>query len=173
MQDMNSFDFQGTLKALGLTQVEVATLLSVDARTVRRWAESPATITASAKEALIAWRLLNQHGLPWMPGSVNLVDGMISDQLALERAHAIDLANLIDRVKKRGGPAAPWKVDLARGRATLESMVVSFYKTANGSFSPQTYTRTDIPNDLERDRALIEDAYVCIANAIAVSRKQT
>jgi hypothetical protein len=46
-------------------------------------------------------------------------------------------------------------------------MRVTFYRLANGGFAPQSFARTDIPVDLNRDRSLLEDAYACIARALA------
>jgi hypothetical protein len=90
------------------------------------------------------------------------------EQIALHRNHTIDLANLLNKVSERGGPAAPWVVNLDKGKATLESLEVTFYKLKSGGFSPQSYKRRDnIEPDVKRDRHLIEDAFACIAKAIA------
>lgn len=161
--------FDDLLRELGLTQSEAARLLSVDARTVRRWAENPAEMPGPAEQALLAWRVLNQFGLPWAPGSVDLVKDA-SAYIAAHRAHSVDLASILKAVKQRGGPAAPWQVDLDVCRATLGPIQVSFQRLANGGFSPKFYRRKDGPPDLQRDWALIEDAFASIAEAIAQER---
>ena len=95
------------------------------------------------------------------------------EQIAIARAASMDLASLLNKVNERGGPAAPWMVDLKAGRATLNSIQVSFYRLPNGGFSPQSYCRSgDSVPDLRRDWTLIEDAFACIANAIAASHVQ-
>lgn len=70
---MTREDFDSLLGELGLSQAEAARLLSVDARTVRRWAEDPADMPGPAKQALRAWLALHRFGLPWAPDSVDLV----------------------------------------------------------------------------------------------------
>ena len=90
-----------------------------------------------------------------------------AEQIALYRQHAINLASLIQKVQTRGGPAAPWRVDLKKRQATLGPVRVSFYPLGNGGFSPASYSRSDNFPDLERDWTLLEDAFACISNAIA------
>ena len=91
----------------------------------------------------------------------------IAEKIAAHRRHAIELDALLQRVAARGGPILPWVVNLGEKRADLESMSVSFYRLANGGFSPSVYRRNDdIGADLERDWPLLEDAFACIANAI-------
>ncbi len=163
---MTPKEFNYTLSELGLSQVDTARLLSVDARTVRRWVANPKEITGPAEQALRAWRLLNHLGLPWSPDSTDLAE-TDPELIAAHRAHAIDLTNLLLKVQKRGGPSGAWTVDLERRKATLGPFVVSFYRTATDSFSPQSYKRTDdTPTDLERDWPFIEDAFACIATAL-------
>lgn len=166
---MTRDEFDVLLQELGLSQAEAARLLSVDPRTVRRWAEDPNEIPGPAEQALRAWLALHRYGLPWAPGSIDPVGGD-PDQVATHRAHAIQLDALLRKVEERGGPAAPWEVDLNRRRATLGPLEISFYRLKNGGFSPQFFRRKDGPSDLERDRPLIEDAYVHIARAIAQQR---
>lgn len=165
---MTKNDFDALLLELGLSQVEAARLLSVDPRTVRRWAEDPGEIPGPAEQALRAWRALHRFGLPWVPGSVDLVQTDPS-QVAKSRAHAIELGALLRKVEKRGGPAAPWQVDVDRCRAMLGPLEVNFYRLPNGGFSPQSYRRKDGPADLERDWPIIEDAFWHIARAVAAS----
>lgn len=162
-------DFDDLLRELGLTQSEAARLLSVDPRTVRRWAEHPSEMPGPALQALIAWRSLHRFGLPWAPGSVGLVEDD-ADSIAAHRAHSVGLATIIKTVCRRGGPAAPWQVDLEVCRATLGPIQVSFQPLANGGFCPKFYRRKDGPADLQRDWPLIEDAFASIAMAIARDR---
>lgn len=163
---MSPKELHDTLSELGLSQVDMARLLSVDARTVRRWVANPEEITGPTTQALRAWRRLNQLGLAWSPDSTDIVE-TDPDQIAAQRAHAIDLSNLLLKVQQRGGPSGAWAVNLEKNNATLGPFVVSFYRTASGSFSPQSYKRTDdIHPDLQRDWPFIEDAFACISTAI-------
>jgi hypothetical protein len=159
---------------LHLTQAEAARLLSVNVRTVRRWVEDPTELPGPAEHALRAWLRLHRLGLAWRPDGLPLGEDEIdelADQIARYRQHAIDLDALIQRVKARGGPAAPWQVDLKANLATLGPMRVGFYRLANGGFSPSTYRRSDMHADLERDALLLEDAYACIADSLRENRK--
>jgi hypothetical protein len=56
---------------------------------------------------------------------------------------------------------------LDRCRAELGPLQVSFYKLRSGGFAPQSYWRSDGSADLQRDWSLIEDAFACIADALA------
>ena len=168
---MTKIEFHHCLRSLDLTVPEAALLLSVSARTMRRWAEQPADIPGPAEQALRAWTRLEIKGLAWRPDAIAIGesnDDEIAEQFALQRQHAIDLDALLRKVAARGGPVAPWVVDLDKNRADLESISVSFYRLRNGGFSPATYRRSDEAlSDIERDWPLIEDAFACIANAIA------
>jgi hypothetical protein len=95
----------------------------------------------------------------------------IAAQIASYRKHALDLDALLRRVKQRGGPAAPWKVELRKRLASLGPIDVSFYALTNGGFSPAYYTRKDCPPDQTRDRLLLEDAFACIAEEIKKAGK--
>lgn len=164
---MSNLDLSATLNALGLSQVAAARLLSVAPRTVRRWVENPEEISGPAEQALRAWQRLHAYGLPWSPDGVDVVE-TDPEQIALHRNHTIDLDALLLRVSERGGPSAPWAVDLDKGKATLGALEVTFYKLPSGGFSPQSYKRRDeIKPDVQRDWRLIEDAFACIARAIA------
>jgi hypothetical protein len=164
---MSNFNLSDTLNSLGLSQVGAARLLSVDPRTVRRWVENPAEISGPAAQALRAWHRLHEYGLPWSPDGVDLIESD-PEQVARHRLHTLELDALLAKVKKRGGPAAPWVVDLDKCKATLGALEVTFYKLHSGGFSPQSYKRRDdIKPDVERDWSLIEDAFACIAKAIS------
>ena len=169
---MSAPEFAAHLDHLGLTQAEAAELLSVNARTIRRWVDNPAEMPGSAESALRAWLRLHHLGLAWRPDGLPLGEDDVSElakQIALYRQHAIDLDAVIRRVETRGGPAAPWHVDLEAHLATLGPMEVGFYLLPNGSFSPSTYRRTDAAPNLNRDVHLLEDAYACIAKALSNS----
>lgn len=155
------------LVQLGLVPAEAAQLLEVSPRTLRRWIDEEQPVPGPAEQALRAWLRLHRRGLAWRPE-----EGAVADDdaqaIARHREHALDLDATLERVKARGGPAAPWDVDLARGRATLGPMQVTFYRLTHGGFAPQSYRRTDEPADLQRDGQLLEDAYACIARALAI-----
>jgi hypothetical protein len=162
---MTAIEFRDCLAQLGLTQIEVASLLEVDPRTVRRWADGNGTdIPGPAEHALRAWLGLQRRGLPWRPGDD------AAAQIAPYRAHAIELYELLLRVDKRGGPSDAWDVDPEKGQATLGPVKVSFYKLSNGGFSPSFYSRSDGAPNIKRDWPLIEDAFACIAKAFAEQR---
>lgn len=164
---MAHLDLTETLNSLGLSQVAAARLLSVDPRTVRRWVENPTEISGPAEQALRAWHRLHEYGLPWSPDGVDLIESD-PEQVARHRLHTLELDELLAKVKKRGGPAAPWVVDLDKCKATLGALEVTFYRLPSGGFSPQSYKRRDdIKPNVERDWSLIEDAFACIAKAIA------
>lgn len=167
---MSTLNFRTCLDELRITPTEAAQLLCVSPRTISRWSVKPAEIPRPAEHALRAWLRLNDLGVAWQPDGVTIglqSSREVAEQIALYREHAIDLAALLERVELRGGPSLPWAVDLNKRRASLESMHVSFYPLRNGGFSPQMYSRTDDRHpDLERDRALLDDAYACIAIAI-------
>ena len=165
---MAAFNITTALASLGLSQVAAARLLSVDPRTLRRWVENPGEIPGPAEQALRAWVRLNQYGLPWSPDGVDLVE-LDPEQIARHRVHTIQLDELLEKVRERGGPSAPWVVDLRKCKATLEKAEVTFYRLRSGGFSPQTYSRRDQKPDLQRDWYIIEDALACIARAIASS----
>jgi hypothetical protein len=158
------------LNQLDLTQAEAARLLSVNVRTVRRWVETPAEMPGPAEQALRAWLRLHRLGLAWRPDGLPLGEDEADEmakQIALYRQHAINLDAVLQRVEARGGPAAPWRVDLTTHNATLGPIEVGFYPLPNGGFSPSTYRRADADPDLDRDAHLLEDAYACIAQALA------
>jgi len=170
---MERSELRAVLSELGLTQSEVAALLSVDERTVRRWADDPVRIPGPAEQALRAWLRLHRLGLAWKPEDLPIGENdtqELAKQIALYRQHAIELDALLRKVEARGGPQTPWKVDLDAHQATLGHMTVHFYPLPNGGFSPAMYRRSDQPPDIERDRSLLEDAYACIAKALAYER---
>jgi hypothetical protein len=162
------------LDRLGLSQTEAATLLSVNPRTLRRWIENPDELPGPAEQALKAWDKLNTLGMAWRPDGLELGESTAeyAEQVSLLRNHAIGLSDLLDRVAARGGPAAPWRVDVEGREATLGPMTVHFYRLPNGGFSPSTYRRRDSNPDTRRDSRLLEDAYACIAAALATKKRK-
>lgn len=159
------------LLRLSLTAKEAARLLSVDVKTVSRWLDGSVEVPGPAQQALRAWERLEERRIPWRPGGlpIQVMDGKeIEDQIRLMRQHVVSLDDVIQKVRKRGGPAAPWKVNLQKCEAELtDTMRVHFYPLPNGNFSPSSYVRTDKEPDYERDLPLIEDAIICIADAVA------
>ena len=113
-----------------------------------------------AEQALRAWYRLDRLGLAWRPDGLPLGEDEIDEmatQIALYRRHTIDLDALLRIVAARGGPAAPWDVDLEARVATLGPMRVGFYRLPNGGFSPSTYRRSDTSPDLKRDAHLLQE----------------
>jgi len=172
---MTPSDFAQHLDQLGLSQTEAARLLSTTPRTLRRWVEGPDPVPGTAEQALRAWVRLQEFGLSWRPDAATFLlrgdEKKIAKQIALHNLHAVGLDAVLQKVKKRGGPAAPWQVDLKKNRAMLGPIVTTFYRLHDGGFSPQGYSRRDMTPDLGRDRPLLEDAWYCIAQAIAKTRK--
>ena len=160
-----------SLDALRLTPREAAALLSVDPKTVARWLNGAGEdFLVSLLSRPFGRGCLDRMGLAWRPRDhlIGLTEQEAAEQIRLLREHNIGLADVISRVRARGGPAAPWKVDLEKRVAELgEIMELGFYPGIDGGFSPSTYRRKDRETDPERDRSLIEDAIVAIADAIA------
>lgn len=172
---MSKSEFSQCLSELGLSQASAAELLSVNARTVRRWAENPAEIPGPARQALQAWRRLNKFGLPWRPDGIALpgdTDDELAEQISKLRYHAIGIDRILRRVRERGGPTAPWKVSLDKRKAELGTLVIPFYMLPNGSFSSDRYVRSSSPTSLRHEVQLIEDGIACIAKAIADRKKR-
>ena len=85
---------------------------------------------------------------------------------------------MIKRVAARGGPKKRWRINLKRRRAMAGPISVMFNTLANGGFCPASYRRLDGPlsvwfRDAGRERAgdhaLIEEAIVCFAAAVAAA----
>ena len=170
IKGMNRIALIALLDRLRLSQIEAATLLSVNPRTFRRWIEDPAEMSKPAEAALLAWDRLNSLGLAWRPDGVAIGEtdpAEIASQIARFRQHAIDLNELLDRVERRGGPNPEWRVDLKKNEARLGPLRVYFYRLVNDGFSPASYSRSDRHPDPERDSTLLEDAYASIAAALA------
>lgn len=118
---------------------------------------------------------LDRLQLAWKPTDLPIGEDNIEElakQIALYRQHAIQLEALLRKVEARGGPKAPWKVDLGGNEASLGHMTVGFYRLPNGGFSPSKYRRSDRHPDIHEDVALLEDAYACIARALADERRK-
>ncbi len=160
----NYFDIRTSLEQLQISQTEVAVLLDVNPRTVRRWIDGSQKTSGAAEQAIRAWLRLNNEGLAWRPDSISLV-ASDREAIAAQCDSAIELNGLLDRVENRGVPNPPWVVDLEKSEARLGTLRVTFYKLKNGGFSPQFYTRTDKSPDKHRDAILIEDAFYCVAMA--------
>jgi transcriptional regulator with XRE-family HTH domain len=172
---MQSSSLRESLVTLGLNIQELADLLGINVRTVQRWLSGEVDIPKSIECVVNAWMYLNQLGLPWRPDgfSVSLLSvEEVKSQLILHMENTKELAKIIKKVQARGGPAAPWSVDLSAKKATLGDVWVRFYILSNGSFSPQSYGRFDKFPDVDRDQSILEDAYVCIAEAIATRNKK-
>jgi hypothetical protein len=165
---MSANELAKGLKRLALSEVEAGRLLSVTARSVHRWSDGSTEVPGPVEQALRAWLRLDELGLVWRPDGIAIWE---VDQTELFRHHAIELDALIQKVKKRGGPAAPWEVDLVDRTASLGPIEVRFHVLANENFSPSCYTRKDCRPDLKRDWGLLEDAFYCIATAIGKAGK--
>jgi len=158
-----------SLAMLNLTQADLAARLGVAERTVRRWQAGEQQIPTWVVELLDVWRQLHASGVPW---GADLESIWYGDDVQIRRHQDHDkaLAALLRRVKARGGPAAPWRINLREHSATLGRMTVRFYKLASNSFSLANYRRGDVPPDARRDHQLIEDAVVAFSEAVSAAR---
>jgi len=173
MKVMNNGHLKESLAYLGISTHELAVMLDINIRTVQRWVSGVSEIPTSTERVIQAWSLLQKLGLPWRPDGDHLMSlHDLRRQVELHKANSLEIANLIEKVNARGGAAAPWTVNLSTKKATLEKMWVSFYILPNGGFSPQSYGRTDKEIDVRRDKELIEDAIVCIAEAIGKQHRK-
>jgi hypothetical protein len=168
---MTKAELAACLEELQLAPKEAALLLGVDPKTVGRWLAGEIAVPALAERALVAWRRLDKANVPWRPDERTfrvMRRDEIDDQLRRLREHMVELDEVLEIVRQRGGPAAPWAVDLKSNRAVLAgTMTVSFYRLPSGGFSVATYRRTDKEPDIQRDLPLLQDAVACIADAIA------
>ncbi len=167
---MTRLEFSDALERLRLSTKEAAALLSVDPKTALRWQQGVTDIPGPVEQALRAWLRLDAMGLPWHPGAalLGLSEEEAAKQIRRHREENLKLVEIIDRVRANGGPAAPWKVDLKKRSASLGGVIeIGFYALKSGGFSPQAYHRLDRNSDIERDRQILEDGYVAIADAIA------
>src|SRR5262249_25965125 len=69
----------------------------------------------------------------------------------------------------RGGPKRRWRVNLKRRRAMSGPISVMFNTLANGGFCPASYRRLDSSADHAENSALIEEAIVSFAAAVAAA----
>jgi len=168
-----NFDLLALMRELRLGTKVAANLLDVEPKTVQRWLNGEVQVPGPVRQAMSAWKRLQQAGIPWHPAALPLTfmtEDEAQEQARLWNRHLLDLDDVLERVKARGGPVAPWTVDLEEKEAVLgDKMRVYFYAMDNGGFSPSSYTRTDRQPDYERDRPLLEDAIVSIAQETAKS----
>ena len=165
---MDSSEFRSALNRLGLSQLEAARLLGVKSRTIQRWAAGSPPVGEPAAQALHAWCRLAEHGLAWRPDA-DPIDGEDLGALARRRQQAIGLEGMIKRVAARGGPKKRWRINLKRRRAMAGPISVMFNTLANGGFCPASYRRLDHAGDRAEDSALIEEAIVSFAAAVAAA----
>jgi hypothetical protein len=167
MADMDADELRTVLAYLGVDPGEAAQLLSVAPRTMRRWLLEGEEIPGPAIVALRAWRAMHARHLNWKPDAQSLFNDD-QDQIARYRKHVVDMDAALERVEKRGGPASPWAVDLARNSAIFGPFEVSFYQLeGDGGFSLSNYRRRDIAPDVTRDMPFLEDAAYCISKTMA------
>jgi len=65
--------------------------------------------------------------LAWKPDGTAIWEDQWKDQIEKFRDHGGELNDVLTKVEKRGGPAAPWTVDLARRKATPGPIELSFH----------------------------------------------
>ena len=165
---MTPKELEEHLAHLKLDQAEASQLLGINPRTLRRWFEGE-EVPGLAEAALRAWRTLHDRNLPWKPDSVSLFEDD-QNQIEVHRQHSVDLAAVLKRAEKRGGPAHPWSVDLSKNSATFGPFAVGFYNLQSGSFSLSSYRRFDGPPDPARDMPYLEEAAYCISKAFEKAR---
>ncbi len=165
---MESREFRSALGQLGLSQLEAAKLLGVKSRTIQRWVAGSPPVGEPAAQALRAWCRLAEHGIAWRPDS-EPIDIEDPAAVARRRQLAIGLEGMIKRVAARGGPKRRWRINLKRKRAMAGSVSVMFNMLANGGFCPASYRRLDGPGEPLGSAAMIEEATVCFAAAVAAA----
>jgi hypothetical protein len=165
---VDSSEFRTALNRLGLSQLEAARLLGVKSRTIQRWVAGSPPVGEPAAQALRAWCLLAEHGIAWRPDA-ETIDGEDLAALARRREQAMGLDGMIKRVAARGGPGKRWRINLKRRRAVCGPLSVMFNSLAHGGFCPASIRRLDGAPDRAKDSALIEEAIVCFAAAVAAA----
>ena len=169
---VDSSEFRSSLNRLGLSQLEAARLLGVKSRTIQRWVAGSPPVGEPAAQALRAWCRLAEHGIAWRPDAAP-IDDEDPGMLARRRQQAIGLDGMIKRVAARGGPKKRWRINLKRRRAMAGPICVMFNTLANGGFCPASYRHLDGPIDQSGaragDHAMIEEAIVCFAAAVAAA----
>jgi len=159
-RQMTPVELREHIQAFGLTQTELAQLLGANARTVRRWLEEDGSadgpgVPGAVATTLRAWQRLQHAALAWRPEDAPLSAAGTAPALAAQRFYALGIDAMLERVRTRGGPAVPWEVDLARQRATVGAVQLSFYMLEGGGFVPLSYRRQDaLMPDAVRDRTL-------------------
>jgi len=170
---MTPVELRDHIQGFGLTQIELAQLLGANPRTVRRWLEEDGSaggpgIPGAVATTVRAWWCLQQAGLSWRPQDKPLSAAGAIPALAAQRFYALGVDVMLEHVRARGGPAVPWDVDLARQRATVGAVQLTFYLLEEGGFVPLSYRRQDaLTPDPVRDQTLLEDGVACIARKLA------
>lgn len=169
---MTPVELREHLQGFGLTQTELAQLLGANPRTLRRWLEEDVSadgpgVPAAVATTLRAWQRLQHAALAWRPEDAPVSAAPTVLALAAQRFYALGIDAMLERVRTRGGPAIPWDVDLARQRATVGAVQLSFYVLEGGGFVPLSYRRLDaLMPDPVRDQTLLEDGVACIARTL-------
>jgi len=169
---MTPVELREHIQGFGLTQTELAQLLGANPRTVRRWLEEDgagegAGVPGAVAATLRAWQRLQHAALAWRPQDAPLTGADGGTAVAAQRFYTLGIDAMLERVRMRGGPAIPWDVDLARQRATVGAVQLSFYVLEGGGFVPLSYRRQDaLMPDPVRDQALLEDGVACIARTL-------
>jgi hypothetical protein len=75
---MSRIELDAIVRELHLTQREIAKLMNVAERTVRRWFKEPEKMYGPARETLRAWLKCERNGLDWgnRIGGINLCAGL-------------------------------------------------------------------------------------------------
>ncbi len=168
---MTSQDIANCLSELRITPKDAADLLSVDGKTVKRWLAGEVAVPGPAEQAIRAWVRFQNLGLAWRPDGLPIdvmTDEAVAEQILRMRDHIVEVDDVIQRVRERGGVAAPWQVDLKRCTAELAGVIrVHFIPLRNGLFARGQYSRRDNKPDSKRDWRLLEDAIASFAEAVA------
>lgn len=91
-------DFLKDLDELGLTHVDAAKLLSVNVRTVRRWAKNPDKIPGATEKVVQAWLRLYRIGMSWRPDGLDVIG---TDYSQIDEPHAKEIRKLVQEAMKK------------------------------------------------------------------------
>lgn len=89
-------EFEACLNELELSQVKAAELLSVNIKTVKRWAKNPNKVSGPAEQVLRAWLNLHHNNLPWRPSMINSINKLMKKLIKFGTVDTPDIGITLD-----------------------------------------------------------------------------